>query len=38
MNKIVRPTYLSNNKESFIVAAEEIEGDHALPLDINTLV
>ena len=32
MNKIGRPTYLSKNEESLIVAAAENEGGHGLPL------
>ena len=35
MNKIGHPTYLSNDKESFIIAASEIEGGHGLPLESN---
>ena len=38
MNKIGRPTYLNNDKESLIVAASEIEGGHDLPLDSNYLL
>ena len=38
MNKIGRPTYLSNNKEYLIVAAYEIEGGHGLTLDSNYLL
>ena len=33
MNKIGRPTYLSNYKESLMVAAAYIEGGNCLPLD-----
>ena len=35
MNKIGRPTYLSNDKEYFIYSAADIEGDHGLHLDSN---
>ena len=38
MNKIGHPTYLSNDKESLIVAAAEIEGGHGLPLDSNSIL
>ena len=37
MNKIGRPTYLSNDKEYLIVAADDIEGGHGPPLDSNYL-
>ena len=38
MNKIGRPTYLGNDKESLIVADSDIGGGHGLPLDINYLL
>ena len=38
MNKIDLPTYLSNDKESLIVSAVEIEGGRGIPLDINSLL
>ena len=38
MHKIGCPTYLSNDKESLIVSATEIEGGHGLPLDSNSLL
>ena len=38
MNKIGRPTYLSNDKEYLIVSADEIEGGHVLPLGSNYLL
>ena len=38
MNKIGRPTYLSNENESLIVAAADMEGDHVLLVDINFLL
>ena len=36
MNKVGRPTYLSNDKESLIVSYHDIEGGSGLPLDINS--
>ena len=38
MNNIGRPNYLSNDKDSLIVVASDIEGDHVLPLDSNYLL
>ena len=38
MNKLGLPTYLSNDKESLIVADDEIEGDHFLTLEIDSLL
>ena len=38
MNEIVRPTYLSNTKEYFIVTATNIEGGHCLPLESSYLL
>ena len=38
MNKIDRPTYLSNNKEYLIVTDDGIEGGHFLPLDSNYIL
>ena len=35
MNKIGRPTYLSNYKEYLIFSDADIEGGHGLPLDSN---
>ena len=35
MNKIVRPTYLSNKKDSLIIAYDAIEGGHGITLDSN---
>ena len=37
MNKIVRLTYLSNDKYFLIVTAAEIEGGGGLYLDINSI-
>ena len=31
-NKVVRPTYLIPDEEAFVVAEEEIEGAHGLPI------
>ena len=36
-NKIGRPTYLYSDEEALVVASEEIEGAHGLPIDVNTL-
>ena len=33
MNKIVHPTYLSNEKKYLVVASADIEGVHGIPLD-----
>ena len=38
MNKIGRPTYLINEKESLIVADADIEGGIGLPLDSNYIL
>ena len=38
MNKIGRPTYLSNDKESLVLAAASIEGGHVLPLYSNYIL
>ena len=38
MNKIVRPTYLSNYKEYLIFSASDTEGVHGLTLDSNYLL
>ena len=38
MNKIVQPTYLSNEKESLIVSSTDIEGVHGIPLGINYIL
>ena len=38
MNKIGRPTYLSNDKEYLIVAVDENEVGHGLPLDSNHIL
>ena len=38
MNKIGRPTYLSNENEYLIVSASGIEGGYGLPLDSNYLL
>ena len=35
--KIGQPTYLSNDKDYFIVAVENIEGGHDLLLDTHTI-
>ena len=35
--KIGRPTYLNQDEEALVVASDEIEGDHGLPIDVNTL-
>ena len=37
MNKIGRPTCLSNDKEYFVVSSSGVGGGHGLPLDINYL-
>ena len=37
MNKIGLPTYLSNDKESLIVADADIEGGHGLTLNSNSI-
>ena len=37
MNKVVCPTYLSNENESLIDQSDEIEGGHGLPLENNYL-
>ena len=38
MNKIGLPNYLSNDKESLIVASDDIEGGHGLHLDSNSIL
>ena len=38
MNKIGRPTYLSDDKEYLIVSAADILCDHVLPLDSDYLL
>ena len=38
MNKIVSPTYLSNDKEYLMIAAVEIEGSHGRPMDSNSIL
>ena len=38
MNKIVQPTYLSNDKESLIVAAYDIECGHGPRLGVNYIL
>ena len=38
MNITGRPTYLSNEKESLIFVAVDIEGGHDLPLESNSLL
>ena len=38
MNEICRPNYLSNDRESLIVAAADIEGGRGIPLDSNYLL
>ena len=38
MNKIGRPTYLSNEKMSLIFAAADIEISHGLTMGINSLL
>ena len=38
INKIYRPTYLSNCKDYLIVAAVDIEGGHGIPLDSKYMV
>ena len=38
MNKIVLPTYLSNDKESLIFSHDEIEVVHGILLDSNYLL
>ena len=37
MNKVGHQTYVSNDKETLIVAAAEVEGDHGLLLDSQAL-
>ena len=34
MNKIGRPNYLNNDKDSLVVVAANIEDGHGVPLDI----
>ena len=36
-NKVGRPTYLNSDEEALMVASEDIEGAHGLPIDVNTL-
>ena len=35
--KFGRPTYLNSDEEVFLVALEETEVAHGLPIDVNTL-
>ena len=35
--QIGRPNYLNLDEEALLVASEDIEGDHGLPIDVNTL-
>ena len=35
--KIGRPTYLNPYEEALVVASSEMEGDHGLSVDVNTL-
>ena len=35
--KVGRSTYLNSDEEALVVASAEIEGDHGLPIDVNTL-
>ena len=35
--KIGSPTYLNSDEEVLVVASAEIEGDHGLHIDVNTL-
>ena len=35
--KVGKPTYLNSDEEALVVASAEIEGDHGLPIDVNTL-
>ena len=35
--KVGRPTYLNSDEEALVVVSAEIEGDHGLPIDVNTL-
>ena len=37
MNKVGRPTYLIPGEESLVVAEEEIEGNHGLPVNTATI-
>ena len=34
--KFGRPTDLNSDKDAFMVASAEIEGDHRFPIDVNT--
>ena len=38
MNKIVRPNWLSSDKDYLIVSDADIEGVHGLPLDNNYIL
>ena len=38
MNKIVRPTNLSNDKESLLVVSDQIEGGYGLPVDSHYIL
>ena len=35
--KVGRPTYLNSDVEALVVASDEIEGAHGLPIDVNTI-
>ena len=35
--KVGRPTNLNSDEEALVVASEEIEGAHGLPIAVNTL-
>ena len=34
--KIGRPTYLNTDEEALVVASDNIEGAHELPIDVDT--
>ena len=38
MNETGLPTYLINDKEYVMVAADEVDGDHGLPLYSNYIL
>ena len=35
--KVGRPTYLNTHEEALVIASADTEGDHGLPIDVNTL-
>ena len=36
-SKVGRPTYLDSDEEALVVPLSEIEGDHGIPINVNTL-